>query len=297
MALATALATGPLRIAAEVGATLGEGPVWDAARQCLWFVDIKQQRLFRYDPADARCRQWRAPGDIGWALPTDAGDLLCGLADGLYRFDVDTAQFAFWRAVEPQSPGNRLNDACTDAAGRLWFGSMDNAETVAAGSFYRLADGALAVVGPGPMTITNGPALAPDGRTIYFTDTLARRIWRAPVDDHGAVGAANLFVEFTGEAGYPDGPVTDAAGNLWTGMFGGAGAWCFDPSGVKRGFVAFPTANVTKLAFGGADLKTVYATTATKGLSAGQRAAEPAAGNLFAFDVAVAGCAVQPLRI
>ncbi|MFL9840665.1 SMP-30/gluconolactonase/LRE family protein [Sphingomonas sp. ST-64] len=277
------------RVAARLGATLGEGPVWDAQRGCMWFVDIKGKKLHRFDPVSGTLASADAPGEIGWALPADNGRLLCGLQAGLHWFDPDTRTFTFWRSVEPTLPGNRLNDACTDRQGRVWFGSMDNAETAESGHFYRLDAGQIDRVGPGPVSITNGPAVSPAGDRIYFTDTIGRRIWQAALHDDGSLGDPRPFLSFTGDEGYPDGSITDAEGNVWVGFFGGHGARRFDPAGREIEFVRLPVANVTKLAFGGEDLRTLYTTTAAKGLSAEERAAQPHAGDLFAFDAKVPG--------
>ncbi len=278
-----------ISVAARPDTVLGEGPIWDERRQCLWFVDIKQPRLLRLDPATGALSQWAAPAEIAWVLPTEQGGLVCGLADGLYRFDPDKGWFDFWQSVPGEPLHNRLNDATCDAKGRIWFGSMDNDEQAESGRFYRLSSGAITTLDFGPVCITNGPALSPDGRIIYLTDTLGRCIWRASVDEDGSVGPAALFVEFGDEAGYPDGPVVDSAGNVWTGMFAGWGVRCFDPDGRPLAFVRMPAANITKIAFGGPDLRTVYATSATKGLDAAARNDQPLAGSLFSFRTAIAG--------
>jgi sugar lactone lactonase YvrE len=277
------------RVVARLGAILGEGPVWDAERGCLWFVDIKGKKLHRFDPATAKLTSADAPGEIGWGLPADNGRLLCGLQSGLHWFDPAMRAFSFWRTVEPTLPGNRLNDACTDAQGRVWFGSMDNSEGGTTGWFYRLDAGQIDRVGPGPVSITNGPAVSPAGDRIYFTDTIGRRIWQAALHDDGSLGDARPFLTFTGDEGYPDGSITDAQGNVWVGFYAGHGARRFDPTGREIEFVRLPVANVTKLAFGGAGLNTLYATTAAQGLNAEQRAAQPHAGDLFAFDAQVPG--------
>ncbi|QDX28243.1 SMP-30/gluconolactonase/LRE family protein [Sphingomonas suaedae] len=284
-------------VAARLGATLGEGPVWDAERSCLWFVDIKGKKLHRFDPETGALASTDAPGEIGWALPADNGRLLCGLQTGLHWFDTGTRAFTFWRAVEPDLPGNRLNDACTDAQGRVWFGSMDNSEAGATGWFYRLDAGQIDRVGPGPVSITNGPAVSPGGDRIYFTDTVGRRIWQAALHEDGSLGDARPYLTFTGDEGYPDGSITDAEGNVWVGFFAGHGARRFDPAGREIEFVRLPVANVTKLAFGGEGLKTLYATTAAKGLSAEQRAAQPHAGDLFAFEADTPGHALAPAHV
>ncbi|HUD29893.1 MAG TPA: SMP-30/gluconolactonase/LRE family protein [Novosphingobium sp.] len=275
------------RVALKVGAMLGEGPVWDTARGCLWFVDIKGHRLHRFDPGTAETRAFAAPEEPGWVIPLADGALLVGARDGVHRFDGEA--FDLLHAVEPDLPGNRLNDAAVHPDGSVWFGTMDNAEEAASGGYYRLSGGRVAALGADPMVITNGPAFAPDGRTVYFVDTLERAILAAPVDEEGQPGEAGLFARLPQDMGYPDGPVVDSAGTVWVGLFGGWGVARFAPDGTLLDRIAFPVANVTKIAFGGADLRTVYATTARKGLSEEELARQPQAGDLFVFEVDVPG--------
>ena len=98
-----------------------------------------------------------------------------------------------------------------------------------------------------------------------------------------------MFVTIEDGAGHPDGSVTDAEGCVWTCLFFGWAARRYSPAGELIDTVRFPCSNITKLAFGGADLRTVYATTAIHLLSAEQRAAQPFAGGLFRFEVDVPG--------
>jgi sugar lactone lactonase YvrE len=137
--------------------------------------------------------------------------------------------------------------------------------------------------------ITNGPAFSPDGGTLYHTDTLQKRIYAFDLRNDGSLSDKRVFVTIEEGAGYPDGPVVDAEGCVWTGLFGGWAARRYAPDGRLLQCVAFPTANVTKLAFGGADLTTVYATTARKGLDANALAAQPEAGGLFRFETDIPG--------
>ena len=99
----------------DVRATLGEGPVW--IEDALWFVDIKQQKIHRFDPSGGSLFSWDAPRQVGWILPAADGGLVAGLQDGIYRFDSRTGDFALLAEVEADRPGNRLNDAATDPAG------------------------------------------------------------------------------------------------------------------------------------------------------------------------------------
>lgn len=282
------------QVAARVGATLGEGPVWDAGRGCLWFVDIKGHKLHRFDPAAGELREWAAPEEPGWAIPLAEGTLMVGAKDGVHRFDADGGAFELLHPVEPDIPGNRLNDAAVHPDGSVWFGTMDNAEEAATGGYYRLSGGECTALDADAMVITNGPAFSPSGDTAYLVDTLERAILAAPVGPDGLPGEARLFARLPQDMGHPDGPVVDSEGTVWVGLFGGWGVARFAPDGTLLGRVEFPVANVTKIAFGGADLRTVYATTARKGLTDAELADQPQAGDLFVFEVDVPGLPLSP---
>lgn len=274
---------------------LGEGPVWDAQRACLWFVDIKRHRLHRFDPATGAHATLDAPEQIGWVAPATGGALLAGMKDGLYALD-DADGAPRWRYLQPvpgEPVGNRLNDACVDGLGGVHFGSMDDGEEAPSGRFYRYAAGVIEPVGPDGVCITNGPAVSPASDRIYFTDTLGKTIHVASLDASGRPGAAELFADTARDFpdAYPDGPVCDALGRVWTGLWNGWGVACYALDGTLLHKVELPVANVTKVAFGGADLRRVFVTTASKGLDAGAKAAQPMAGDLFAFDSDVPGIA------
>jgi D-xylonolactonase len=111
----------------ELGAELGEGPVW--LRHSLWFVDIKGLKVHRFTPATGETRSWTAPAQPGFVVPTAAGGWIAGLKTGLHSFDPETGRFELMTAVEDAALGNRLNDGYVDAKGRLWFGSMHDGET------------------------------------------------------------------------------------------------------------------------------------------------------------------------
>jgi sugar lactone lactonase YvrE len=265
---------------------LGEGPLW--WENALWFTDIKRKTVHRFDPNTGNGDSWQAPSEVGFLAPLDADRFVAGAKTGLYEFSRAAGDFKFIRKVEPDRPFNRLNDGAVDGCGRLWFGSMDDGEGRASGQLYRFHRGSLAPMDSG-YVITNGPAFSPDGGTLYHTDTLQKRIYAFDLGADGALANKRLFVTIEDGAGYPDGPVVDAEGCLWTGLFGGWSARRYAPDGQLLQSVMFPVANITKLAFGGTDLTMVYATTARKGLDATALAAQPLAGGLFRFQTRVSG--------
>ncbi|MFL6857112.1 MAG: SMP-30/gluconolactonase/LRE family protein [Allosphingosinicella sp.] len=270
-----------------LGCELGEGPVW--ADGALWFVDIKRPHVYRYDPASAERRNWPAPDAIGFLFPAEGGGFVAGLRDGLHRFDPASGTFARIVEVEPGVAGNRLNDGAVDPEGRLWFGTMDAGERERTGAFYCFARGKLAPTGLEGIAITNGPCLSPDGRILYFVDTLAGTIEAADIGEGGALSGRRPFVRIDPEEGHPDGPTIDAEGCVWISLFGGWEARRYSPGGELIGRVRFPVPNITKIAFGGEDLKTGYATTARLHMKPADLAGLPASGDLFAFPVDVPG--------
>ncbi len=277
---------------------LGEGVLWDAERQIVWFVDIKRHRLWHFDPATGSNAFAEAPGQIGWAIPAEGGLLLCGLKDGLYTFDPESVAFTKLCSIPGEPATNRLNDACTDPWGRVWFGSMDDSEGSASGKFYVFDRGEIRAAGPSGIAITNGPAVSASGDRIYFTDTSKQKIYVADLSPAG-VGEARLFADTAAHfpKAYPDGPVVDAEDHVWSGMYLGACAARFSPDGRLVATVPIPARDITKLAFGGADFRTGYVTTAIKDMSQQSMAQYPQAGSLFAFPSPVAGFAQARVKL
>lgn len=266
---------------------LGEGPVWRAAEGALWFVDIKAHRIHRFEPDTGATRSWTAPAAPGFLAPTASGWIV-GLKTGLHAFDPATGAFKLLAVVEDPSLDNRLNDGFAAPDGRLWFGSMHDPEEALSGALYRYDDHGLARI-DGGYCITNGPCQSPDGRTFYHTDTLARTVFAFDVGPEGALSGKRPLIHIEDGAGYPDGTTVDSEGCLWVALFAGWGVRRYSPEGRQLDFVRFPCANVTKIAFGGADLRTAYATTAWKGLGAAERAAQSLAGGLFSFTAPAPG--------
>ena len=278
-----------------LAATLGEGPLWIDAEQCLWFTDIKAQRLHRYDPATNAGTSIDLPGQTGFIAPCASGGLILGMGQALWHRAPDGTLSRV--ATFDTAPGNRINDGTTGPDGRLWFGTMDDAETHPTGAILRHdPDGRIEPV-TAPCTITNGPAISADGRLIYHVDTLAGIIWRAAITPAGQLQGTQLFAQIAPEDGTPDGVTLDAEGGLWVGLWGGFALRRYAPSGAITATIRLPCANVTKLAFGGPDLKTAYITTARAGLSPADLAAQPLAGGLFRFRADIPGLPTPPALI
>jgi len=273
----------------DLAAELGEGPVWVERDKALWFVDIKKQKIHRYDPADGSKRSWNSPEQVGFILPAERGGFVAGLQSGLHHFDEASGKFELIVEVDPGKPTNRLNDGTVDPQGRLWFGTMDNDEKAKSGAFYCFADRRLTRTPVDNIEITNGPAVSLDGRLLYYVDTLKGTIDCADIQDDGSLTSLRPFVRIDPAEGHPDGPTIDSEGCVWISLYAGWEARRYSPAGELLERVRFPVANITKIAFGGPDLRTAYATTARQMLSVETIAQQPQIGDLFQFGVDMPG--------
>ena len=280
--------SGP-RLIWDLQAELGEGALWDRRDAAFWFTDIKKRKIYRYEPATKAGGQWDSPEQVGFVVPAQSGGFIAGLQSGLHRFDPDSGAFDLIVEVEPGTPTNRLNDAAVDGDGRLWFGTMDDGEKDRTGAFYCFHRGELRETGIANIRITNGPALSPDGGTLYWVDTLGRTISAAEVGEDTSLGTSRELIRIDPADGHPDGPTVDSNGDIWIALYGGWEARRYSPAGKLLESVRFPVANITKVAFGGADMRTGLATTARQKLSAEAIEEQPLAGGVFLFETQTPG--------
>ncbi len=272
---------------------MGEGPIWLPEAAALWFVDIKSGHLHRFEPATGARRTCPVGGRPSFVVPQAGGGLLVGSGNALLPFDGDTLGDAV--ATVDMPAHNRTNDATVDPSGRLWFGTMDEEETRASGKVYVLDAAGLREVGGG-CTITNGPAVSIDGHHLYHVDTLGGTVWRFDIRGDTALSDGVVFATIAKEDGSPDGVTIDSEGCLWVALWGGWQVRRYAPDGALLAVVNLPCANVTKIAFGGPDLRTAYVTTARVGLSEEALRAQPLAGGLFAFDAPAPGVRLPAVR-
>lgn len=289
------MTTSALQCVWDGHADLGEGVFWHAQEQAVYWVDILQSKLHRLNP-DQTVDSWHFPGQLSAVVPCIEGGLLATFENGLHHIDLKSETVTLLHALETELADNRFNDGCSDTRGQLWFGSMDNKQRDKSGSFYRMdARGHIERQAAfGQFCITNGPAFSADGNWIYFNDSVERRVYRAPLNDRGEAGQPELHIELTEEDGHPDGMCTDSDGGLWVCHFAGGRVTRF-VDGVVDDVIDMPVPNITKCAFGGIDLNTLYITTAATGLDEQQRQAFPLAGGLFAISLPFQGVPMTPV--
>jgi len=275
------------------GALLGEGTVWIEEEQALYWVNIKGKSVHRYHPESDNRQSWDVPEEIGTLIPRTNGGFVAGLLSGLYFIDLANddpgGELEPLGGPENDIPGNRINDGKADAAGRIWLGTMDNEERDPTGALYRIdADGSQHVM-DSDYVITNGPAFSPDGETLYHTDTLKKTIYAFDLAANGSLANKRQHIVIADHQGWPDGMTTDADGYLWVAHFGGWRVTRFDPDGAVDQVIDMPVGQITNVAFGGANLDTLYVTSAAKQLDEDALAKQPLAGALFEIPVGIKG--------
>ncbi len=258
---------------------LGEGPLWSARENALYWVDILGQRLNRLSLADDRVKSWDMPEPIGWVIERErAPGFIAGFRSGIAYLSLDPLRITPLASPEPDRPGNRFNDAKADAVGRIWAGTMPMDGALPTGALYRLdPDGAISRVDDG-YTIANGPAISPDGHWLYHTDTKLRTVFRYALRDDASLGPRGTFIRFENGWGFPDGMTFDAEGGLWIAHWGTGCVGRFDGLGKRERVIALPASQITSCAFAGSDLDRLFVTSAALGVD------EPAGGALFEVD-------------
>ena len=277
---------------------LGESPLWHPREQVLYWCDIPGHRLYRHDPLSKDLRHWQFETDVSSVAPMLDGGMLLAMRDGLWRLDPESGARKRL-ARPPYDPAvERFNDGKCDPQGRYWVGTIYEPRTPALAGLYCYDDGELQARAAG-VTVANGLAWSPDGRSMYWSDTRAHRIDVFDVEPGvGSISGRRTFVQFpprepgqplSGYGGRPDGAAVDVEGAYWVSMFEGARVLRLSPTGEVLREVRLPVQCPTMPCFGGADLKTLYITTSRENRAAEELASQPWAGCVLSLRVDVAG--------
>lgn len=285
--------------AIEQPALLGESPMWHPDEQVLYYCDIPGHKLHRFDPATRAFHTWPFETDVACCAPAEGGALVLGMRDGLWRFDPSTGRRTILQPPPYDTIVERFNDGKCDPAGRFWCGTIYEPRDAARAGLYCLdAERGFGRKSEG-ITVANGLAWSPDARTMYLSDTKAHTVYAFDFDlAKGSVGARRTFASFEPRregqdlatyGGRPDGAAMDAQGNYWVAMFEGARLLQLSPAGVLLREVKLPAQCATMPAFGGADLKTLFITTARQNRPSAELEAQPWAGCVLQMQAEVPG--------
>jgi len=264
---------------------LGEGPLWSARQQSLFWVDILGRTVFRLRLADGSVSSWPMPEMIGWIIEREhAGGFVAGFQSGFAYLELEPLSITPIANPEPGRAGQRMNDAKADRHGRIWAGTMPVTADRPSGALYRLDPGATITQWDSGYIVTNGPAFSPDGRHFYHNDSGRGLVYRFDLDAAGNPRERRVFLQFGTGDGKPDGMTVDAQGGLWIAFWGGARLSRFTADARLDRSIALPASQVSSCAFAGDALDRLFVTTAADGVED-----EPLAGALFEVDPGVAG--------
>jgi sugar lactone lactonase YvrE len=245
---------------------LGETPAWCAAEAALYWVNCERDpELLRWHPASGELKRWPMPERIGGVAFRQGGGLLVVLARGLHDFDPASGSLTL-HAASPLPEGVSLHESGVDPTGRFWVGAINESvgpdnPAPGGGELFHLEAGRLVSVMDG-ISCANGLAFSPDGRALFFSDSLTRRLDRWELDPAtGAIANCQTIAELGDDDGVIDGSAVDSEGGYWATLVFAGKLRRYLPDGTPDLTVELPFMNPTKVAFGGAGLDTLYITT------------------------------------
>jgi sugar lactone lactonase YvrE len=287
------------RIAAQTRDRLGESALWHPREKAIYWVDCYGPTLHRLREG-GKVESWTISDakNLGSIVFVKGGRLMLSLDTGLVLFDPKTGARAAFADPNGGRPDIAYNDSKIDRFGRLWAGTFDLAEVEPRGIFYCVEPDGHSFVADSGFPVCNGPAFSPDGRTLYFSDSVGRRILAYDMaGDTPVLRDRRVFATTSEEEGLPDGLTVDAAGDVWCAQYAGARVTRYTPDGRIREVYPLPCPTVTSCSLGGANMSTLYVTTGWS-LATTKAEDEPGPGGaLFALEVDAKGLPEPELDI
>jgi sugar lactone lactonase YvrE len=279
-----------IQTAVKANAELGEGPIWNADKQCLYWIDILANKLHIYEPETQQNRTIDVGQPIGTVVPRTSGGVIVALRDGIACLDLFSEELTFLSEIEREITDNRFNDGKCDPAGRFWAGTMNFDSTTISGTLYCMDADLTVTPKVSSVTISNGLAWSPDHKKMYYIDTPTRKVVAYDYDiNNGHIQNPTTVIENDSE-GHMDGMAIDEKGMLWIALWGGSAVKRFNPqNGELLETIELRVTQVTACAFGGKDLDELYITTAATGLDGEALSQQPLAGSLFRVKTSVKG--------
>lgn len=283
-------------IALDTHAIIGESPTWVPTERALYWIDVKEPALHRYDPQNGADQSWPVTSDVGAFALLDDNAALLALRYGIHRLELATGALELL-APSPFDPELfRFNEGYCDDAGRFWIGVMfdpingSSPPQRAALHSFTLDEGLREE--NDAAELHNGMALSADGRRFFLSHSNSGSIFAfdyAPKTR--LLGSKALFAQVPAEIGLPDGAAIDAEGGYWCAIYGGGRLRRYGPDGQLDREIMLPVSQPTMCAFAGEDLSVLYVTSASDGLNPEQMDAEPIAGALLRLRPGVRGIA------
>ena len=273
-----------LELIADYQCVVGEGPMWHPIEQVVYWADIPQGRVFRYDPATGDHGLVFESGQVGGFTIQKDGSLLLFMERGSVA-SLREGKLEYLVSEIAEESESRFNDVIADPTGRVFCGTMPSEDHL--GTLYRMeTDGSIEKV-LGGIGISNGMGFTPDAKQMYYTDSPTHNIYVFDYDSStGELSNQRVFVNTGENDGIPDGMTVDAEGFVWSARWDGSSLVRYSPAGEQVSRIWFPARKVSSVIFGGEDYTDMYVTTA-----GGQdKAAEgPGAGCLYRLNLGIPG--------
>ena len=285
-----------IKCAWKTKSLLGEGTLWVPKLNSIFFVDIKRKKILILNIKTNKKRILRVNKEIGFVAHIKANIFALGLKSEIRIINLRNLKKLYSLKIELDKPNNRINDGKTDPMGRLWFGTMDNAEKKLSGSLYCL-DGRLKLRKvDSKYFITNGPAFL-NKNNFYHTDSRKKTIYKIKINNKFQIIRKNIFVKFKKEEGSPDGMTTDIKNNLWVCHYHGSRISVYNSKGHKINQIYLPAKNVTNCTFGGTKNDELFVSSARKDMNFNELKKYPLSGSLFRIKTNIKGKKTMPFKL
>ena len=276
---------------------LGEGTLWVPTLNSIFFVDIKEKKIFILNTKTKKRKVFKVNKEIGFISHIKENVFILGLKSELRIINLINKKVLYSIKIESNKKYNRLNDGKTDPMGRLWFGTMDNLERKkSSGSLYCLNNKLKLHKVDSKYFITNGPAFL-NKSNFYHTDTRKKIIYKIRINNKLKILKKSVFLKFRKVDGFPDGMTTDTKNNLWVCHYAGGCISVYNLKGKKIHKINLPAKNITNCTFGGSKYNQLYVSTARKDLKIKDINKYPLSGSLFKIRMNIKGKATQSFKL
>ena len=285
----------------DIKAESGETPVWSVAERKLFWVDQEAHRLNAFDPATGQNEAWQMPAHVSSFALRGAGEpIVVALRTGLFDFDRASGRLDLIAPPPYPVETHRFNDGRCDRQGRYIIGSVDlsffEKQVSGQAAVYRLDGDGLTEIISG-ITCANGIAFSPDGKTMYLAESTINTVYAFDYDtETGTPSNQRVLFERDRASGIVDGADVDSDGGYWAGLIFGNAVARYTPDGRLDREIPVPVLQPTKVAFGGADLETLYLCTAGHRHMPGDQPLGEQAGGVFAIETGRRGIAEPTYR-
>lgn len=254
-----------MQVAADFGDLCGECPVWDSASRSVYWTDCVGKHFYRYQERTQSSELLGTGLEINGFRLNRAGGFVITNNSGIWLWDGKGELLLI--AAQIDKAKCQMNDCTADPVGRLFAGSCfyDPSGPYERGKLMRIdIDGRGEIMDEG-FELANGLGFSPQRDALYFTDSVARRIYVYDYDQRsGDLRNRRVFVQVPATEGLPDGLAVDQEGYVWSAQWYGGCVVRYDPEGKLERRIKTPAKQTSSLAFGGEALKTLFITSASR---------------------------------